>query len=163
MNHGAPALAAACALALTGCTPPLESAADNEPLTGRQIFLTRCVVCHQADGSGLPGLYAPLPTSVRLGGPPAPLVRIMLLGMKGPVHRDGKTFHGLMPSWRFDLTDSQIADVLNDMRQRWAPGAPAIPTDLVSSIRAETVSAPLFPSADEVARWYEECAPPSQK
>jgi hypothetical protein len=87
----------------------------------------------------------------------------MLLGMKGPVERDGKIFNGLMPSWRFDLTDSQIADVLNDMRQRWCAGAPLIPTGLVSSVRAETVSAPLFPAAHEVERWYEETVPPSTR
>ena len=142
---------AVCAAILAGCTPPSrEPAADSKPLTGRQIFQARCVVCHQADGNGLPDLYPPLTSSPRLAGPPEKVARIMLLGLKGPQTRNGKTFNGMMPSWRFDLTDSQIADVLNDVIGRWSPGTPAIPADLIATIRSQTATEKLFPSPEEV-------------
>ena len=145
-------LSAAFASILGGCSPPSGgSTADSKPLTGRQIFLAKCAVCHQADGSGLPGIYPSLSSSPRLAGPPEKLVRIMLLGLKGPQIRNGTTFNGIMPSWRFDLTDSQIADVLNDAIVRWSPGTPAaITLDLVSEIRNQTAADKLFPSPDEV-------------
>ena len=144
-------LPAACAAILAGCSPPPdEAAAGSKPLTGRQIFLSKCVSCHLADGSGIPGLYPSLASSPRLAGPPEKLVRIMLLGLKGPQTRNGTTFNGIMPSWRFDLTDSQIADVLNDLIARWSPGMPAaIGHELVSEIRIQTSSDKLFPSPEE--------------
>ena len=143
---------AVCAAILGGCSPPpAKSTEGSKPLTGREIFLAKCIVCHQADGSGVPGLYPPLDSSPRLSGPPEKLVRIMLLGLKGPQTRNGTTFNGMMPSWRFDLTDSQIADVLNDVVARWSSGAPAaIPLDLVSGLRSRTTSDKLFPSPEEV-------------
>ena len=141
-----------CAALLFACTPgPHDAATDSPPLTGRQIFLAKCVACHLADGNGVPGLYPPINSSPRLIGPPEKLVRIMLLGLKGPQARAGKTFNGLMPSWRFDLTDSQIADVLNDVLSRWSPGPPStIPIEMVTSIRSQTASEKLFPTPEEV-------------
>jgi len=133
-------------LLAAGCGPdPVPSAAGIAPLSGREIYLSRCASCHQADGSGVPGLCAPFASSPRLSGPPEKLIRIMLLGMKGSQTRDGVTYRGVMPSWRFDLTDEQIASVLNDIRSRWSPSAPPIPPDLVTGIRAETLGDRLFP------------------
>lgn len=144
-------LPAACAAILAGCSPPpAESPIDNRPLSGRQIFLARCAVCHQPDGSGIPGLYPPLSSSARLAGSPEKPVRIVLLGLKGPQLRNGTTYNGIMPSWRFDLTDSQISSVLNDMIERWLPGTPPIPDDLVATVRSRTASEKLFPSPEEV-------------
>lgn len=31
-----------------------------DPTRGEQIYKTKCVVCHQADGKGLPGAFPPL-------------------------------------------------------------------------------------------------------
>ena len=152
MNLSSLAMPALCTAILTGCSPPSgETATDSNPLTGRQIFLTKCVACHQADGSGVPGLYPPLASSPRLAGPPERLLRIMLLGLKGPQLRSGKTYNGMMPSWRYDLTDSQISDVLNDVIARWSSGTSAtIPVEMVAGIRSRTSSEKLFPSPEEV-------------
>ena len=140
-----------CAAVLCGCTPPpAESVADTKPLSGRQIFLAKCSVCHQADGSGIPGLYPPLSMSPRLPGPPEKLIRIMLLGLKGTQVRNGTTYNGMMPSWRFDLTDSQIADVLNDVITRWSPDTKAVTPDLVTAVRTQTTLEKLFPSPEDV-------------
>lgn len=32
----------------------------DEPTKGEQIYKTKCIVCHQADGKGLPGAFPPL-------------------------------------------------------------------------------------------------------
>ena len=144
-------LSALCAAIFSGCSPPSSAPPpDAKPLTGRQIFLAKCVVCHLADGKGVPNLYPSLTSSPRLSGPPEKLVRIMLLGLKGPQIRNGTTFNGMMPSWRFDLTDSQIADVLNDVIARWSPGTRALPLDLVTAMRRQTASEKLFPTPEVV-------------
>ncbi|MFZ4778487.1 MAG: c-type cytochrome, partial [Terrimicrobiaceae bacterium] len=74
--------------------PPLELT----PLSGRQIFMTRCIACHQPDGSGIPGICPPLANSPRLTGNPEDLIRIMLLGMKGPIVREGTAYNSIMPA-----------------------------------------------------------------
>jgi mono/diheme cytochrome c family protein len=34
--------------------------APTDPTRGEQIYKTKCIVCHQADGKGLPGAFPPL-------------------------------------------------------------------------------------------------------
>jgi len=34
--------------------------APADPTKGEQIYKTKCIVCHQADGKGLPGAFPPL-------------------------------------------------------------------------------------------------------
>ena len=138
------------AATLLACRPVAEPPAEPGPLSGRQIFLARCVACHQADGSGLPAICPPLPNSRRLTGPPGDVIRILLLGMKGKVVRNDGAYNGIMPSWKFDLSDGQIADVVNDLSARWNPGAPTVAEETVRRIRDETASQKLFPTAKEL-------------
>ena len=134
------------AFAPISCRPAAEPAIDPGPLTARQLFMVRCISCHQVDGSGIPAICPPLSNSPRLTGPPEDLIRILLLGTKGRIVRDGNTFTGIMPSWRFDLTDGQIAGVINDLYARWNPGAPAVTEESVRRIRKETTAHQLFPT-----------------
>jgi len=149
-----PAMRAALLLLLAfaplACQPVAGPATDPGPPTGRQLYMERCIACHQADGSGLPGICPPLPNSPRLTGPPEDLIRILLLGMKGPVSRNGTTYRGIMPSWKFDFADGQVADVINDLYAQWNPAAPAVTGETVRRIREETSSQKLFPTAEEL-------------
>ena len=138
-------LAWAALLPLTSCSPP-SPPIDVAPLTGRQIFMQRCVSCHQPDGSGIPGLYPPLSSSPTLSGPPEALIRLLLQGQKGTVIREGKSYQGVMPAWRFDLDDAQIAGVINDLYIRWRPKAPPVTAEMVAAQRRQTETHPLFPS-----------------
>ena len=51
---------------------------------------------------------------------------------------------------KFDLSDGQIADVVNDLNARWNPGAPTVAEETVRRIRDETASQKLFPTAKEL-------------
>jgi len=137
------------ALLPLSCKPAPEPAASPAPLSGRGIFMARCIACHQPDGSGLAGICPPLENSPALSGPPENLIRILLLGMKGGIVRHGSAYSGIMPAWRFDLNDGQIADVINDLCLRWNPGAPAITGEMIRRIRDETASQKLFPTASD--------------
>ncbi len=140
-------------LALSACQPvaePPSSSTELSPLSGRQIYMARCIACHQPDGTGIPSLCPPLATSPRLTGPPEDLIRILLRGMKGNLVRDGKTYNGIMPAWRFDLTDSQIAAVINDLYVRWNPRSPEVTEEMVRRLREETAKQKLFPTAKDL-------------
>ncbi len=120
------------------------------PLTGHEIYLAKCTACHQPDGNGIPNICPPLSTSPRLDGSSDQLVRIILLGMKGGIVREGKTYSGIMPAWRFDLGDAQIAAVVNEVHVRWKPGSPEVTEEQVRRIRDETAKQKLFPTEAEL-------------
>ena len=134
-----------CALALSACGPAPESTVDTTPLTGRDIYLTRCTACHQVDGAGIPGNCPPFQGSPRLAGPSEELIRLLLLGRRGPLERDGIIYKGIMPSWRADLTDEQTAEVLNYLFATWSPASPKISPKQVAELRAETANDKLLP------------------
>ena len=138
------------AVAFASCQPVPESGTGLVPLSGRQIYVARCIACHQADGSGIPAICPPLATSPRLTGPPEDLIRVMLLGMKGEIVRVGRVYNGIMPSWKFDLADEQIAEVINDLYARWNPAASPVTGEMVRRIREATSAQKLFPTAKEL-------------
>jgi mono/diheme cytochrome c family protein len=136
-----------CALALSACGPTPDSTVDTTPLTGRDIYLTRCTACHQVDGGGIPGNCPPFQGSPRLAGPSEELIRLLLLGQRGPLERDGKIYKGIMPSWRADLSDEQTAEVLNYILATWSPQSPKVSAEDVAKQRAETANSKLLPAA----------------
>jgi mono/diheme cytochrome c family protein len=70
----------------------------------------------------------------------------MLLGQRGPLERDGKIYNGIMPSWRTDLNDEQIAEVLNYLLTTWSPKSRKVAAEDVAKVRAETANSKLLPS-----------------
>lgn len=136
-----------CVLGLSACGPSPDSTVDTTPLSGQDIYLTRCTACHQVDGGGIPRNCPPFQGSPRLAGPSDDLIRLMLLGQRGPLERDGKTYNGIMPSWRADLTNEQTAEVLNYILATWSPKSPKISAEQVARERGETANSKLLPGA----------------
>ena len=80
------------------------------------LFAQRCAMCHQTDGSGLPGQFPRLAARVAtIAQTPAGrhyLASVLLNGMVGTIKVDGQSLAGLMPSMAA-LKDQEIADLLN--------------------------------------------------
>ena len=83
---------------------------------GSDVYTLRCVICHQANAQGVPGLYPPLANSIgfdlNFKRGRNYLIQVALNGMTGPVNVNGTIYNGLMPPFA-QLPDSEIADVLN--------------------------------------------------
>ena len=83
---------------------------------GSDIFQNNCVICHQADATGLPGMYPPLADSiggyVAIPAGRAYLVHVVSFGMTGPISAHEEKYDGVMQPWP-QLGDKDIADVLN--------------------------------------------------
>jgi len=122
---------------------PVELKVDPIAL-GKRLFNTggACFTCHQPNGEGIPGAYPPLAGSEWANGPVDRVVRIVLDGLQGPVHVEGKTFGAaVMPAFGqsgFNWSDEQIAAVLTYVRQEWTNKSPAITEDQVAKIHQET-------------------------
>jgi mono/diheme cytochrome c family protein len=110
---------------------------------GKKIFSvpTYCVQCHQATGLGLPGTYPPLAGSEWANGPANRVISIILYGLQGTVHVEGKTFNAAaMPSFGpsgFNLNDQQLAAVLTYVRQEWGNKSGPITPEQVAAVRAQ--------------------------
>jgi mono/diheme cytochrome c family protein len=100
-------------LALGGVISPVSRAND----LGQKIFKERCVLCHQADAHGAAGVAPSLAGTLAsyLGGADGKryLAQILVSGMIGPIDTEGRKFSGLMPSFRADLSDAEIAATIN--------------------------------------------------
>ena len=100
-------------LALGGVIGPAFGADE----LGQKIFKERCVLCHQEDAHGAAGVAPSLvgtlgPYLVSAEGKHY-LAQILVSGMIGPIDTEGHKFSGLMPSFRADLSDAEIAATVN--------------------------------------------------
>lgn len=119
---------------------------------GRVIFGKICAACHQQDGAGKDGVAPPLDGSEWVKAPSGErLVRIVLNGLNGPIQVQGKTWNIVMPPWRENLSDEEIAIVLNYIRGQWGgDGALPIKPEVAATARQE--SHPKPETAEELLR-----------
>jgi mono/diheme cytochrome c family protein len=110
--------------------------ADPKAL-GKRVFTNTCMACHQANGLGVPGAFPPLAGSEWVQGSEKRAIRIVLLGLNGPITVAGKEYNSAMASLGGVLKDDQIANVLTYVRSEWGNNAPEVKPESVASIRAE--------------------------
>jgi mono/diheme cytochrome c family protein len=115
---------------------PVGARAEPAQANGAAIYAQSCAACHQPDGRGVPGAFPPLAGSEWVNGDEKTVVRIILLGIQGPITVQGKDYNGMMPPWREPLDDAQIAAVLSHVRSQWGNQAPAIRPETVAALRA---------------------------
>lgn len=110
-----------------------QAAGPEHP--GKAVFAKYCLVCHQADGSGVPGMHPPLTPGSWVGNDPKELIAIMMKGLSGKIEVNGETYNGFMPS-QAQLTDEEIADVLSYIRSSFGNNFEAVDVKLVKKIRS---------------------------
>ena len=104
---------------------------------GKTVYLQRCMVCHQADGGGVPKLNAPLDASSAINGSDvSKLIKYIVKGFADRVEIDGELYSNAMPA-AADLTDQQIADVLTFIRNSWTNKAGPVTTLQVKQTRSK--------------------------
>lgn len=104
---------------------------------GKMIYLQRCMVCHQADGGGVPNLNAPLDGSSAVKGADiTKLVKNIVKGLADRVEIDGEFYSNAMPA-ADDLKDQQIADVLTFIRSSWTNKVGSVTLAQVKQIRSK--------------------------
>lgn len=121
-----PAVLIACGGGTTASEPDLA--------LGKQMYNQYCLACHQADGSGVPGLYPPVRETEWVSGDKERLIRIILEGMSGEIEVHGEIYKGEMAAHDF-LTDEEIAALLSYMRQSFGNQASAVQPGEVAAVR----------------------------
>ena len=103
--------------------------------SGKIIYETYCLACHQEDGSGVPNMNPPLIKTDWVLGDSTRLINVILKGLKN-TEINGDSYSNEMPAHDF-LTDNQIADVLTYVRVSFGNQANAIHPDDVKKQRAK--------------------------
>ena len=88
----------------------------NHP--GRMVYNQVCLVCHQADGQGTPGMHPPLVKNEVVLGDNDKFISVILNGMSGQVKIAGEMYNNVMPP-QPQLSDKQIADVITYVRLKY--------------------------------------------
>jgi nitrite reductase (NO-forming) len=94
---------------------------------GKDVYAIYCQNCHMEDGKGMPEINPPVAHADYLKKPAKTLIGVILFGQSGEVVVNGKKYNAIMPAQEY-LTDMQIADVLNYIRNSWGNKIPGIIT-----------------------------------
>jgi mono/diheme cytochrome c family protein len=102
---------------------------------GKAVYARACIACHEADGSGAPRIYPPLPGNANLqAADPSSTLRIILDGAQ-TVTTPRAPNTGSMPPYARQLSDQQVADVANYIRNSWGNAAPLVTPAQVAKAR----------------------------
>lgn len=82
---------------------------DELKAQGEKVYNTNCVVCHQANGKGLPGVFPALDGSKIATGPIADHLNIVMNGKAGTT----------MVAFSKQLSDVELAAVITYERNSW--------------------------------------------
>lgn len=141
--------AATAILALTGCGSQKDSARLPEEMTpgcqslvgmedaavsGRATYRSLCTHCHQKDGIGVPGMVPSLADSGRLAADPEQGLRSIIASQSPSAHIDGMAVLDLVAPLE-QLSDSEIADVLNYVLNAWGNCAGTFSAQNVGTLR----------------------------
>jgi nitrite reductase (NO-forming) / hydroxylamine reductase len=115
-----------------------SSAASRNPASasdGATVYVANCSSCHQPDGKGVAGAFPPLAGNPTVTGPPVAVIAIVKDGLEGRLVVHGATYSGIMPGWKHQLSDDQIASVITYIRTAWNNNASAVSAADVSSVK----------------------------
>lgn len=97
---------------------------------GASLYTSTCATCHQADGNGLSGAFPALAGSPIVNNPDYRLmVAIILKGY------DARTEFAAMPPFASQLSDEEIAAIMNHERSSWGNDASPVTAEQVKSVR----------------------------
>lgn len=121
------AIAAACTLTVMSFKQKFDLKASIT--RGADIYVAQCLSCHMDTGEGIEGVYPPLAKSDYLMADKNRSIQQVLYGVSGEITVNGKTYNGDMPG--YDLSDEEVSDVLNYIRNTWGnKGAAVTPAEV---------------------------------
>jgi mono/diheme cytochrome c family protein len=86
---------------------------------GATVYLENCSSCHQTDGEGVSGAFPPLAGNPVVTGTPVTAIAIVKNGLEGKIVVHGNAYSGIMPAWKKQISDQQIAEVISYIRSAW--------------------------------------------
>jgi mono/diheme cytochrome c family protein len=100
---------------------------------GQEVYTIQCLSCHQEQGEGIADVYPPLAKSDYLLADQKRSIHQILNGVSGEIKVNGKVYNSEMAA--LDLTDQEVSDVLNYVRNSWGNKGAAITAEAVKASR----------------------------
>jgi mono/diheme cytochrome c family protein len=126
-----------------------KTAGGAETVDGKTIFSANCMACHQATGTGVPGVFPPLDGSEWVMADGRIVINILLHGIEGEIKVKDTIYKGAMPS--FDkFSDAEVAAVASYVRSQWSNNAAAISAEQVAVERKATIRTTPFTNGAEL-------------
>ncbi|MBJ6369834.1 DUF7133 domain-containing protein, partial [Snuella sedimenti] len=117
------------------------SVREDSRTKGAKLFRQMCSACHGMDGEGIEGLAPPLMHSEFVSKPIERLGLIILHGLEGPVHVNGKLYElGLvMPGLihNQNISDEDIADIISYVNNAFSAKPQSLSTNEVKVLRSK--------------------------
>lgn len=117
-----------------GLTPAKRPDSEMAPAVALDTYHTVCITCHQAEGQGVAGAFPPLSGSDWLTGSPELPIRIVLLGLQGPIEVKGAKFNAVMPPPP-GMTNEKIAEAISFARTHFGNSAAKVTPEDVEKVR----------------------------
>lgn len=103
---------------------------------GASLYRASCATCHQANGEGVPGVFPPLAGDpVVTADDPTRHIEIVLWGLQDKTI-NGVEYAAAMPGWAEQLSDKEVAAIINHERTSWGNDAPTVSAKDVAKVRA---------------------------
>jgi mono/diheme cytochrome c family protein len=100
---------------------------------GKEIYIAQCMSCHMENGEGIEDVYPPLAKSDYLMADKKRSIDNVIHGVTGTITVNGKTYNtDMIP---FDLSDQDVSDVLNYIRNSWGNEGEAVTPEEVAASR----------------------------
>ena len=100
---------------------------------GKEIYTAQCISCHMEMGEGIEDVYPPLAKSDYMMTDKKRSIDNVLHGLSGEIKVNDKIYNGEMSA--FDMTDEDVSDVLNYIRNSWGNKGPAVTPEEVTAAR----------------------------
>jgi mono/diheme cytochrome c family protein len=102
---------------------------------GQAIYIDNCSACHKSNGEGVPGTFPPIKgDTTAQGSDPTTVIRLILDGAHA-VATDARPTPLSMPSFKWKLSNQEVAAVASYIRSVWGNAASAVSAADVQSIR----------------------------
>lgn len=111
-----------------------DSGSDGASM-GAALYRTSCASCHGTNGQGIEGAFPPMAGDPAVtADDPTRHIEIVLFGLQGePI--DGVSYDTPMPAWADQLSDEEVAAVVNHERTSWGNDAPTVTAEEVAEVR----------------------------
>jgi mono/diheme cytochrome c family protein len=100
---------------------------------GKEVYTNYCLSCHMENGAGIESVYPPLAKSDYLMADKKRSIKQIRSGISGEIKVNGVTYNSEMTG--FDLSDEEVSDVLNYIRNSWGNKGEAVKPEEVKAAK----------------------------
>jgi mono/diheme cytochrome c family protein len=129
-------------LAFVIAAPALSFQAVAAP-DGASVYTARCIVCHQPDGEGTPGIAPPLAGTLAKRATTESgrkyFAQVLVSGMVGTIKSRGMKFNGNMPTFAA-LPDEELAAAIGYVLRTFNDVSEPVPIEHFAAARAAALA-----------------------